>query len=142
MTDTPGLMWPKIGHPDDGCMLAASHIIGTNAYIESEVATFLAETLITQYPKALHTRYATPADGQGMDGTGVIEAVAARRGFRIKGGEFGLEKAAITLLNDYRSGALGRISLETPASRAARSQVAGNNDALPESADDPDSAET
>jgi ribosome biogenesis GTPase A len=142
MTDTPGLMWPKIGHHDDGCMLAASHIIGTNAYIESEVATFLAATLVAQYPKALHARYATPADVQKMDGTDLIEAVAARRGFRIKGGEFDLEKAAITLLNDYRSGALGRISLETPASRAARPQVAGNNDALLESADNPDSAET
>jgi ribosome biogenesis GTPase A len=142
MTDTPGLMWPKIGHPDDGCMLAASHIIGTNAYIESEVATFLAATLVAQYPKALHARYATPADVQKMDGTDLIEAVAARRGFRIKGGEFDLEKAAITLLNDYRSGALGRISLETPASRAARPQAAGNNDALPETAEDQDPAET
>ncbi|MFZ9150488.1 MAG: ribosome biogenesis GTPase YlqF [Burkholderiales bacterium] len=142
MTDTPGLMWPKIGHPDDGCMLAASHIIGSNAYIESEVATFLAATLVAQYPKALHARYATPADVQKMDGTDLIEAVAARRGFRIKGGEFDLEKAAITLLNDYRSGALGRISLETPASRAARPQAAGNNDALPETAEDQDPAET
>ncbi len=138
-TDTPGLMWPKIDHPDDGCMLAASHIIGTNAYIESEVATFLADTLLTRYAKALATRYGTPADGADTDGTGVIEAVAAKRGFRIKGGEFDLEKAAITLLNDYRSGALGRISLETPASRAARpASSSKNNDALPESTDQAD----
>ena len=135
-TDTPGLMWPKIGHPDDGCMLAASHIIGTNAYIESEVATFLGDTLLTRYAKALAARYGTPANGEDTDGTGVIEAVAAKRGFRIRGGEFDLEKAAITLLNDYRSGALGRISLETPASRAARPASSSNsNDALPESAD-------
>lgn len=128
-TDTPGLMWPKIDHPDDGCMLAASHIIGTNAYIESEVATFLADTLLARYPKALASRYGTPADAAGIDGTGVIEAVAAKRGFRIKGGTFDLEKAAITLLNDYRSGALGRISLETPASRASRPAPAGSNSA-------------
>ena len=48
----------------------------------------------------------------------VIEGVAARRGFRLKGGDPDLEKAAHTLLQDYRSGALGRISLETPTSRA------------------------
>ena len=73
------------------------------------------------------------------DGTGVIEAVAAKRGFRIKGGEFDLEKAAITLLNDYRSGALGRISLETPASRASRPASSSENiDALPEPATDQD----
>lgn len=138
MTDTPGLMWPKIGHPDDGCMLAASHIIGSNAYIESEVATFLADALLARYSKALAARYNTPASGEGTDGTAVIEAVAAKRGFRIKGGEFDLEKAAITLLNDYRSGALGRISLETPASRAARPVASDSNDALPESTEDQD----
>jgi len=120
LTDTPGLMWPKIEHPEDGLMLAASHSIGINAYIESEVAIFLAGLLIARYPKLLAARYGTPADGGGLDGVGVIEAVAARRGFRVKGGGTDSEKAAVTLLNDYRSGALGRISLETPASRAAR----------------------
>lgn len=116
ITDSPGLMWPRIEYASDGLMLAASHIIGTNAYIESEVAVFLAEVLLAHYPKALAARYGTPADGQDIDGTGVIEAVAAKRGFRIKGGGFDFDKAAITLLNDYRSGALGRVSLETPAS--------------------------
>jgi ribosome biogenesis GTPase A len=47
----------------------------------------------------------------------VIEAVASKRAYRIKGGELDLEKAAITLLTDYRAGSLGRISLETPATR-------------------------
>jgi ribosome biogenesis GTPase A len=120
LTDTPGLMWPKIDHPDDGLMLAASHSIGINAYIESEVAIFLAGLLLTHYPELLAARYGTPAGGAGLDAVGVIEAVAAKRGFRVKGGAVDFEKAAVTLLNDYRSGALGRISLETPASRAAR----------------------
>ena len=43
LIDTPGMMWPKIEHPTDGLMLAASHAIGSNALIEEEVATFLAE---------------------------------------------------------------------------------------------------
>jgi len=47
----------------------------------------------------------------------IIEAVAKKRGYRMKGGDLDLEKAAITLLTDYRSGALGRISLETPETR-------------------------
>jgi ribosome biogenesis GTPase A len=54
-----------------------------------------------------------------MDGFGVIEAVAARRGFRVRGGDYDYEKAAHVLLQDYRQGALGRISLETPTTRAA-----------------------
>lgn len=127
LTDTPGLMWPKIEHPDDGLMLAASHIIGTNAYIESEVAIFLAEVLLARYSTALAARYGLPDAGQSLDGVGVIEAIAAKRGFRIKGGGFDFDKAAIVLLNDYRSGALGRISLETPASRAARPAPVAEN---------------
>ncbi len=119
ITDTPGLMWPKIAHPDDGLMLAASHIIGTKAYIETEVAIHLAEILLARYPQALAARYKLAAT-DGIDGVGVIEAVAAKRGFRIKGGEYDFDKAALALLGDYRSGALGRVSLETPDSRAAR----------------------
>ena len=118
ITDTPGLMWPRIEHPDDGLMLAASHMIGTKAYIESEVAVFLAEVLLARYPQALAARYKLTA--VTVDGVGVIEAIAARRGFRLKGGGFDFDKAAITLLMDYRSGALGRVSLETPVTFKAR----------------------
>lgn len=117
LIDTPGMLWPKIAHPSDGLMLAASHAIGSNALIEEEVATFLADVLLARYPQLLAARYGFSTDG--IDGVSVIEGVAARRGFRLKGGEPDLEKAAHTLLQDYRSGALGRISLETPASRIA-----------------------
>ncbi len=117
LIDTPGLMWPKIDHPTDGLMLAASHAIGVNAIIEEEVATFLAEQLLAHYPALLKARYGISADG--TDGAGVIETIATRRGYRLKGGDADFEKAAHTLLQDYRSGALGRISLETPESRIA-----------------------
>jgi ribosome biogenesis GTPase A len=53
-----------------------------------------------------------------MDGIAVVEGVAARRGYRQKGGDLDFEKAAHTFLQDYRTGALGRISLESPATRA------------------------
>ncbi len=49
LIDTPGMMWPKIEHPSDGLMLAASHAIGSNALIEEEVATFLADMLLMRY---------------------------------------------------------------------------------------------
>ncbi len=117
ITDTPGLMWPKIQYESDGYMLAASHAIGTNEVMEEEVAAFLGEVLIARYPKLLTSRYGFALDG--MDGPGLVEAVARRRGCLIKGGGLDLEKAAIIVLDDYRSGTLGRISLETPATRAA-----------------------
>jgi ribosome biogenesis GTPase A len=115
LTDTPGLMWPKIEHESAGLILAASHIIGTKAYFESDVAVFLGEVLLARYPQALAARYDFVATA-GADGVSVVEVVAARRGYRLKGGALDFEKAAITLLTDYRSGALGRVSLETPAS--------------------------
>jgi ribosome biogenesis GTPase A len=115
LVDTPGMLWPKIEHPTDGLMLAASHAVGVNAVIEEEVATFLADLLLVRYPQLVTARYGFPTDG--IDGVSVIEGIAKRRAFRMKGGDLDFEKAAHTLLLDYRSGALGRISLETPQSR-------------------------
>ena len=117
--------------PSDGLMLAASHAVGSNALIEEEVATFLADLLLQRYPQLLKARYGF--NTEGMDGVAVVEGVAAKRGFRLKGGEYDFEKAAHTFLQDYRSGALGRISLETPQSRAellATYQSTDNPDAL------------
>lgn len=117
LTDTPGMMWPKIAFDADGYMLAASHAIGRNAVIDEEVAVFLGDILIARYPRLLAARYGF--DPAGMDGAALVEAIGARRGCRMKGGGLDLEKAALILLVDYRSGVLGRISLETPRTRAA-----------------------
>jgi ribosome biogenesis GTPase A len=115
LIDTPGLMWPKIRYPSDGFMLAASHAIGVNAVIPEEVAVFLGGLLLTRYPALLTARYGF--DTAGLDSTELIEAIARRRGAQVKGGGIDFEKASIILLTDYRSGRLGRISLETPETR-------------------------
>lgn len=115
LIDTPGLMWPKIEYDSDGFMLAASHAVGRNAIIDEEVASFLGDILLANYPSLLANRYGFSVEG--LDGVGIIEAVAKRRGYQLKGGIPDVEKAALTLLQDYRTGALGRISLETPKSR-------------------------
>ena len=115
LIDTPGLMWPKVENASDGLMLAASHAIGVNAYIDEEVATYLAEVLLARYPALLAARYAGIT--ASIDGPALIDTIAQARGFRVRGGEPDRDKAALVLLNDYRSGALGRISLETPITR-------------------------
>lgn len=121
LTDTPGMMWPKIEHDSDGFMLAAAHAIGRNAVIEEEVGAFLGEILLARYPALVTARYGCATEG--MDGIGVVEAVARKRNCRMSGKgrnhELDLEKAAMILLTDFRDGILGRISLETPATRAA-----------------------
>ena len=135
--DTPGMLWPKIDHPIDGLMLAASHAVGVNAYIDEEVATWLAGFLLEHYPTLLKARYGI--DAAATDAVGVIETIARKRGCLIKGrgGEFDLEKAAAILLVDYRSGALGRITLETPALRAERQATLA---AQPSAAVDPENS--
>ncbi len=114
LTDSPGLLWPKIENPDDGLKLAAIHAIGRNAVIDEEVAEYLASTLLSRYPGLLATRYRVAESGS--DGASVLEAIAKQRGCLLKGraGEFDLEKAAMILLTEFRSGKLGRISLEMP----------------------------
>ena len=136
LTDTPGLMWPKIEHDSDGMMLAASHAIGRNAIVDEEVAIFLAGILLARYPAQLTSRYGCKIEG--LDAAGVVEAVARRRGCILKGrgGALDMERASLILLQDYRDGALGRISLETPESRQAmlaaekRSKVTATTDAI------------
>jgi ribosome biogenesis GTPase A len=117
LIDTPGLMAPVIKNAADGLMLAASHIIGPESYQVDEVAAFLAGILLERYPAQLKTRYGF--DPQGMDGDALIAAIAAKRGYLGKGGTPHPEKAARALLQDYRSGALGRVTPETPASRGS-----------------------
>lgn len=120
ITDTPGLLWPKIEYPSDGLMLAASNAIGRNAMITEEVALFLAGLLLVRYPTLLAKRYGLSADAMfGADAAGMIEEIARRRGLRRRGGDLDREKAAKVLLQEYRDGMLGRISLETPATRSA-----------------------
>ncbi len=120
LIDTPGMMWPKIAYDSDGFMLAASHAIGRNAVIDEEVASFLGDILLARYPEMVAARY--KFEIAGMDGPDLIEAIAKRRGYRLKGGAYDLEKAALAFLQDYRDGVIGRISLESPETRSAMLQ--------------------
>ena len=133
--DTPGLMWPKIEYPADGLMLAASHAVGRNAIIDEEVAVFLAELLLVRYPRLLTARYGFSV--AEMDGVDVIEGVARRRALLMRGGEPDLEKASMALLQDYREGKLGRISLESPDTRQQMLESAREDRIAPTSENSP-----
>lgn len=124
LVDTPGMLWPKIQYEGDGLMLAASHAMGVNAYLEEDTALFLADCLLERYPSLLAARYGSSV--ALCDGVSLLEAIAKKRAFALKKGELDIEKAAHTLLQDYRTGALGRISLESPASRLHMLACAAN----------------
>ena len=122
ITDTPGMMWPKIEYESDGYMLAASHAIGRNAVIDEDVAIFLANNLLKTYPELINVRYKLDAmkiDVATIDGVDLLEVIAKRRSYKRHDGLWDTEKTAVAFLTDYRSGAIGRVSLETPASRIA-----------------------
>ncbi len=146
ITDTPGMMWPKIQYESDGYMLAASHAIGRNAVIDEDVALFLADNLLKTYPALLNARYKLDTmkhdgamlDVSKIDGVDLLEAIAKRRSYKRHDGLWDTEKTAVAFLTDYRSGAIGRISLETPDSRALMTQA---NLVLPDNVTDNGSGE-
>ena len=115
LVDTPGMMWPKIRYPSDGDLLAANNNIGKNAYYEEEVAEKLGNILLEAFPALIKARY--KLEYLNIDAIKLLELIAKKKGFPLKNHGADLERAASTLLNDYRQGLLGRISLETPASR-------------------------
>ncbi len=115
LVDTPGMMWPKIRYPSDGDLLAANNNIGKNAYYEEEVAEKLGNIILEAYPALIKARY--KLEDVKMDAIQLLEWIAKKKGFPLKNHCVDLERAASTLLNDYRQGLLGRMSLETPSSR-------------------------
>ena len=126
ITDTPGMMWPRIAYESDGYMLAASHAIGRNAVIDEDVATFLANNLLQTYPDLINARDKLDAlklDVLQMDGVDLLEAIAKRRSYKRHDSLWDMEKTAVAFLTDYRSGAIGRVSLETPLSRKEMMQL-------------------
>ncbi len=112
LVDTPGMMWPKIESESVGYLLAINNNIGKNSYIEEEVAERLGSILIDQYPGLIKDRY--KLDNLAIDAIELINAIAKKKKFQLKNQEIDLKRAASTLLNDYRQGSLGSISLEIP----------------------------
>jgi ribosome biogenesis GTPase A len=110
LIDTPGLLWPGIA-PESALKLAATHSIGRGAYDPREVAADLGQYLLDHYRAAVVARYGDlPAD---CDGSGLVAWVAQSRNCLLKGGVLDLNKAAVLLLDELRSGKLGRVTLET-----------------------------
>ncbi|MGI9295675.1 MAG: ribosome biogenesis GTPase YlqF [Pseudomonadales bacterium] len=113
LLDTPGLLWPNLENKNSGYRLAAVGSIKDTALDHSDVAFFAAAYLLQAYPENLRTRYAIeefPASELEL-----LESVGAKRGCLRAGGQVDLNKVSKLLLNELRSSALGRVSLETPA---------------------------
>ena len=113
--DTPGMLWPKIIVEEAGYNLAASGAVGRNALDEEETALVLLDYLRRHYLPLLQTRYAADKDPSShWQDTEWLEWVAKKRSALLSGGRTNYQKAAEIVLTDFRSGSIGRITLETP----------------------------
>ncbi len=113
LMDTPGFLWPKIHNVNSGYRLAVTGAIKNTAMEFEDVATFAAGFLSRSYPEKLKQRY--KLDQLADDELEVLESIGRKRGCLQAGGRVNLHKASELLLNEYRSGQIGAISLETPA---------------------------
>ncbi len=111
--DTPGVLWPRIIVLQSGYNLAASGAMGVNAFDDEEVALELLNYLLRHYPQEIQDRYKL-ADVAGMSDEGLLETIGRQRGAIQSGGRINTTKTAELVIHDLRSGALGRITLETP----------------------------
>lgn len=143
LTDTPGVLWPKIEDQASAYRLAASGAIRDTALDYPDVAKVTAAELARRYPDALIARYkltelppfpqeriAQVAEVEvddnglayidlqartGFDGDAILESIARKRGGLRSGGVVDMHRGAEVLLHELRQGTLGRITLELPA---------------------------
>ena len=113
LLDTPGILWPKFEDEMVGLHLAFTGAVRDQVIDAESLAFALMEVLAERYGDALEARYKIKPE-EGQKGYELLEQAAKRRGFLISGGEPDLERMANVLLDEYRGGKLGRITLEAP----------------------------
>ncbi|MBO4355895.1 MAG: ribosome biogenesis GTPase YlqF [Clostridia bacterium] len=115
LLDMPGVLWPKFEDRTVGENLSMTGAINDKVVNTDEVAIALCGRLRETAPKLFCERYKLKAeDLEGKENWEVFESVGRKRGFLISGGEINYERTASALLDDFRSGKIGRISLEIP----------------------------
>lgn len=113
LMDTPGVLWPKFDDPLVGLKLACTGAVSDNVFDKITLVTHLLEIFLEIDPAILQARYKASPD-ENADMLALLEKIGSARGFKMKGGIIDLERTAITVLDEYRGGKLGRVSLEIP----------------------------
>ena len=113
LLDTPGILWPRFDSQEVGELLAITGAIKAEVLDRETLAANFIKRLALTAPEAVEQRYKFRPDPE-QNGFALLEQAAKKRGFLISGGEYDLERMAAVLLDEYRSGKLGRITLEIP----------------------------
>ena len=117
LLDTPGILWPRFDSQEVGELLAITGAIKAEVLDRETLAANFMLRLARFYPDAVEQRYKFRPD-PACNGFELLEQAAKKRGFLISGGEYDLERMAGVLLDEYRGGKLGRITLEMPEAEA------------------------
>ena len=113
LLDTPGILWPKFEDPQVGLNLAFTGAVKDDIMDTETLAFHLMDLLNAHYPQAMTDRYKIDPD-PAAQGWELLERAGKKRGFLISGGEVDLERMANVLLDEFRGGKLGKITLEWP----------------------------
>ena len=116
--DTPGMLWPKVEDEDAGYRLAVTGAIKNTAMEFDDVALYAANHFLKYYPELILARYKLKQLPE--DDFSLLEEIGRRRGALRPGGHIDIHKASELLIGEFRSGTIGRISLETPELVAAK----------------------
>lgn len=111
LLDTPGILWPKFEDQNVGIRLALIGSIKDEILNIDELSLVLIEYLVSHYAGILTQRYEITEEGKPVE---MLEAIAKNRNCLLKGGDLDYSKAAALLIEDFRSGKLGKITLEIP----------------------------
>jgi ribosome biogenesis GTPase A len=113
LSDTPGILWPKVENPHSGFRLAATGAVKDTAIEYDEVAFYTVEYLAAVYPERLKERYQIDEELPESD-LEIMELIGRKRGALQSGGRVNLHKASEILLHELRNGTLGQLTLELP----------------------------
>lgn len=113
LLDTPGILWPKFDDPEVGMRLAYTGAVKEDVIDAETLACHFIALLAKYYPQTLSERYKLEAP-EGADGYDLLQLAGKKRGYLVSGGEVNTERMAKALMDDYRSGKLGKLTLESP----------------------------
>ena len=112
LLDTPGILWNKFEDFNIGLHLAFTGAVKDDVIDIETLALELIKTLNAKYPDAIPLRFGV--DTEDAEPLEIYEMICKRRGFILRGGDFDYERCAKIVVDEFRAGKLGRISLEAP----------------------------
>lgn len=111
LLDTPGILWPKFDDQKVGLHIAMIGSINEDILDQNELAIKLLDYILANYKGAVTARYNVEEEGTGAE---MLAKIAEKRACKKKGGELDLEKMSSFIVDDFRGGRIGRVTLERP----------------------------